>query len=239
MDEVEKVEEVTEVGQGRSDVLAQSVFITGGTGYVGQRLSAALVARGHRVRVLARATSVSRVAKGADAVVGNALDAASYVAALHPEDTLVHLVGTPHPSPAKAAEFQRVDLPSIQAAVSAASRGGVRHFVYVSVAHPAPVMEAYIAVRTAGEQAITAAGLTATILRPWYVLGPGHWWPIVLMPLYLLFGLLPATRAGAQRLGLVTIEQMIRALVSAVEQPPTPGHRRVMNVPDIRRGAVA
>jgi hypothetical protein len=56
--------------------------------------------------------------------------------------------------------------------------------------------------------------------------------------MYLLFGLLPPTRAGAQRLGLVTIAQMIRALVYAVEQPPTSGHQRVMNVPDIRRGAM-
>src|SRR6185503_5019092 len=96
------------------------VFMTGGTGYVGQRLAAALVARGHRVRVLTRPPSVSRVAAGAEPVVGDALDASSYVPTLTRDDTLVHLVGTAHPSPAKAAEFQRVDLPSIQAAVSAA-----------------------------------------------------------------------------------------------------------------------
>jgi hypothetical protein len=47
------------------------------------------------------------------------------------------LVGTPHPSPARSAEFQRVDLPSIRAAVSAAHAAGVFHLVYVSVAHPA------------------------------------------------------------------------------------------------------
>jgi uncharacterized protein YbjT (DUF2867 family) len=210
------------------------VFITGGTGYIGQRLTRALVERGHQVRVLARPESVARVTPGATAVVGNALDGPSFTGALTPGDTLVHLVGTPHPSPAKALEFQRVDLPSIQASVAAAATARVGHLVYVSVAHPAPVMKAYIEVRMAGEAAIARAGLTATVLRPWYVMGPGHRWPVLLKPLYAALELWPGTRERAQRLGLVTIDQMVRALVRAVEQPPPPGTMRIMGVPDIR-----
>ena len=95
-------------------------------------------------------------------------------------------------------------------------------------------MKAYIQVRMAGERAIAKAGLTATIIRPWYVLGPGHWWPAVLMPIYFLFGLIPSTREGARRLGLVTIDQMIRTLVAAVENPPAPRTIRIWNVPEIR-----
>ena len=212
----------------------KDVFITGGTGYVGRRLAEALVSRGHRVRVLARATSVSRVPQGCDVIVGNALEASSFAAALKPGDTLVHLVGTPHPSPSKAAEFERVDRASIEAAVLAAMQARIGHFIYVSVAHPAPMMHAYITVRMAGERLIAAAGLTATILRPWYVLGPGHRWPVMLMPIYGLLGLFPSTRGGAQRLGLVTIGQMVNALVGAVENPPTTGTVRVLNAPDIR-----
>ena len=157
---------------------AKPVFICGGTGYVGQRLATALVAKGHRVRVLTRPQSTSRVVAGAETVVGDPLDASSYASTLTRDDTLVHLVGTPHPSPAKAAEFRRVDLPSIRAAVSAARSASVAHLVYVSVAHPAPLMHAYIDVRCEGEAAIASAGLTATVVRPWYVLGPGHWWPV-------------------------------------------------------------
>jgi hypothetical protein len=157
-------------------LIPRDVFITGATGYIGQRLTAALVARGHRVRALARPGSVGRIATGAAAVVGNALDASTFASA-QPPITIVHLVGTPHPSPSKAAEFQRIDLPSILASVEAARRARATHLVYVSVAHPAPVTHAYIEARSAGERAIADAGLTATILRPWYVLGPaidGH-----------------------------------------------------------------
>jgi uncharacterized protein YbjT (DUF2867 family) len=110
----------------------------------------------------------------------------------------------------------------------------VAHFVYVSVAQPAPVMQAYVAARREAEHAIAAAGLTATILRPWYVLGPGHRWPYLLLPLYGVANLLPGTRDTARRLGLVTLGQMTRALARAVADPPPAGTRRVLEVPEIR-----
>jgi uncharacterized protein YbjT (DUF2867 family) len=168
-------------------------------------------------------------------VVGNALDASTFAAAVTPADTIVHLVGTPHPSPSKAAEFQRVDLPSILASVEAARQMRAAHLVYVSVAHPAPVMQAYIEARSAGERAIADAGLTATVLRPWYVLGPGHRWPYLLLPFYAIAHLIPSKRETAQRLGLVTVRQMVDALVRAVENPPAAGSIRVVDVPEIRQ----
>ena len=43
----------------------------------------------------------------------------------------------------------------------------------------------------------------------------------------------------AQRLGLVTIGQMITALVVAVESPPAAGHIRIVDVPAIRRASLS
>ena len=219
-----------------NDSRARDVFVTGATGYIGRALVTALVARGHRVRALVRPESVSRVSAGVTTVVGNALDAATFAASVSPLDTVVHLVGTPHPSPSKAAEFQRVDLASARASVTAARLARVPHFVYVSVAHPAPIMHAYIDARTAGERELTEAGLTATIVRPWYVLGPGHRWPMLLAPVYALARLIPSRREGAARLGLVTLPQMVNTLVRAIETPPAPGQIRIVEVPDIRAG---
>lgn len=201
-------------------MIRRCVFVTGSTGYVGRSLIPALLARGHSVRALARAASAKRIPPGAEAIVGDALVPASFADAIAPADTLIHLVGTPHPSPAKAASFQAVDLQSVHAAVAAALTAKIRHFVYVSVAQPAPVMRAYIAARQAGEQLVHASSIPATILRPWYVLGPGHRWPYLLLPLYGALTLLPPTREAAQRLGLVTLEQMVGALVASVEQAP-------------------
>lgn len=209
------------------------VFVTGGTGYLGSRLIGRLVARGHRVKALVRPSAAHRVPAGCEAVSGDALHGVSYAGAIPPAETFVHLVGVTKPGPAKAQEFLRVDLASVVAAIPAAVTAGIRHFVYVSVAQPAPVMRAYLAARARGEALIHESGLSATIIRPWYVLGPGHWWPVVLLPGYWLGSLLPGSRETAQRLGLVTLEQMLRTLVFAVEQPPS--GIRVFEVPQIRQ----
>jgi len=87
-----------------------------------------------------------------------------------------------HPSQAKAKEFVAVDQRSGIEAIRAAKCASVAHFIYLSVGHPAPAMHAYIAVRSVCEAELEASGLNATILRPWYVLGPGHRWPYALIP---------------------------------------------------------
>src|SRR5687767_11585000 len=209
------------------------VFVTGGTGYIGRPFIETLLNSGYSVYGLVRPGSEHKLPPGALPVVGNALEESTFASAIPPWSTVVHLVGTPHPSPAKAAEFQRVDLASIRATVAAARQAAVRHLIYVSVAHPAPVMHAYIAVRKEGEALVKLAGMPATILRPWYVLGPGHRWPYVLIPIYALLRLFPASREAADRLGLVTLAAMVAALVRAIETPPA-GGARIVEVTEIR-----
>jgi uncharacterized protein YbjT (DUF2867 family) len=200
---------------------------------MGSRLIPLLLDRGHQVRALHRADSASRLPKGCTPIAGDALHGLSYAAKVAPAETFVHLVGVGHPSPAKAQQFISIDLASVVAAVPAAVTAGIKHFVYVSVAQPAPGMRAYVAARSRGESIIRESGLGATFLRPWYVLGPGHRWPALLLPGYWIAELLPTTRNAARRLGLVTIGQMLRALVHAVENPVS--GVRVIEVPEIRK----
>ncbi len=212
------------------------MFITGGTGYLGGSLIPVLIERGHRVRALIRPESKATLPPGCEVVSGNALDVGTYKHLVRPADTFVHLVGVPNPSPAKGAEFRAVDLVSGRAAISAAAELGVPHFVYLSVAHPAPMMKDYISVRSECEQMIQERHLNATVLRPWYVLGPEHRWPYFLLPFYKLAEWLPFTREGAHRLGLVTLRQMVLALAAAVEQPAQ--GVRIVGVPEIRTASL-
>jgi uncharacterized protein YbjT (DUF2867 family) len=199
----------------------QRVFLTGSTGYIGRRLIPILTARGHHVAALIREQSRHKLPPNCDAVPGSALDGNSYGAAVEGADTFIHLIGVPHPSPAKARQFIEIDLKSAKEAIRVASAAHIRHFIYMSVAHPAPVMRAYVAARSAGEQLLLESGLNATILRPWYVLGPGHRWPYLLLPLYGIARIFPATGDSARRLAPVTLEQVLRSIEAAVEDPPS------------------
>jgi uncharacterized protein YbjT (DUF2867 family) len=216
-------------------VTSRRVFITGGTGYLGRALIPMLLERGHEVRALVRRGSEAKLPRGCEAVAGDPLDESSFAGAVEPSDTFVQLVGVPRPSPAKARQFREIDLVSGRASVSAARRAGIRHFVYVSVAQPAPVMKAYQEVRAEVESLLKDSGLPATVLRPWYVLGPGHRWPYLLKPFYYVCERLPSTRETALRLGFVTHAQMTAALLRAVEDPAP--DFRVVAVPDIRTAA--
>ena len=80
---------------------------------------------------------------------------------------------------------------------------------------------------------LRASGLDATIVRPWYVLGPGRRWPYVLLPFYWLCGLMPGMRDLTEHLGFVTLEEMTAALIHSIEHPPQ--GVRVLEVPAIRQ----
>jgi uncharacterized protein YbjT (DUF2867 family) len=211
-----------------------NVFVTGGTGYLGAPLIRVLIDRGHAVTALARRESAVRLPAGCRIVIGDALDRRTFEPAVAGCDTFVQLVGVPHPSPAKAEQFRTIDLVSARASIAAASAAGVRHFIYVSVAQPAPIMKAYLATRAEAESALRATGMPATVLRPWYVLGPGHHWPYLIMPLYWMLELLPMTRAAARRLALVTHTHMLDALLWAVENPAD--DFRIIDAAQIKRG---
>lgn len=212
------------------------VFIAGATGYMGNHLAAELMRRRHAVSGLVRTGSEQKLPAGCAPVFGNALDAATFRDKIGSADTFVQLVGVSHPSPAKAKKFREIDLVSCEQSVAAAGANNVKHFVYVSVAHPAPMMHAYIEVRSKCEDTIRASGLNATIFRPWYVLGPGHYWPYLLIPGYWLARQIPSMRESATRLGLVTLEQMLAALVQSVETPAK--GIRVVEVPDIAKARI-
>jgi uncharacterized protein YbjT (DUF2867 family) len=189
--------------------------------------------RGHSIRALVRPGSEGKLPSSVTVVSGSALVKDTFAGSIAPCDTFLQLVGVAHPSPSKAREFREIDLVSAKASGAAAREAGIAHFVYLSVAQPAPAMKAYVAVRAEAEAFLQATGMNATFLRPWYVLGPGHRWPAVLWPAYWLAERLPATRETARRLGLVTQSQMVAAIVRAVESPAV--GVRIVEVPEIRK----
>ena len=85
------------------------------------------------------------------------------------------------------------------------------------------------------ESLLLESGVPYTIIRPWYVLGPGHRWAYALYPMYWIAGAIPSMREGARRLGMVTLGQMIATLTWAVETAD--GESRTIEAADIKRVA--
>jgi uncharacterized protein YbjT (DUF2867 family) len=217
------------------DKKLKTIFITGATGYMGTRLIEKLLQKGHRVIALVRKGSEHKVPAGADTITGDPFDATSFQQLIPSGGVFVQLLGVAHPSPKKAKQFKEIDLRSVKASADAASNAGVAHFIYVSVAmEPSRLMEAYQEVRKEGEKYCMKKKLHCTFIRPWYVLGPGHWWPVILLPFYGLAELSPAWRKKARTKALVTIKQMLNALMNTIESAPLP--LRILEIKDIRRG---
>lgn len=197
----------------------KKVFITGGTGYIGSRLIPLLINRGFEVTALVRKGSEKKLPGGCKSVTGNAFDSNTFIEAVKGCDTLIQLLGVSHPGPGKGEEFRSIDLVSVTESVAAAKKCGVKHFIYLSVAEPAPVMKEYIDVRKQGEEMITNSGMNAAFIKPWYVLGPGHYWPYLILPAYWIFMLIPGLGSTARSLYPVKLENVLRAIVHSVENP--------------------
>jgi nucleoside-diphosphate-sugar epimerase len=210
------------------------VFITGGKGYIGSRLIKKLLEKDYRVIALVRKGSEHKLPGGTEVVVGNPFDAKTFAEHIPEGAVFIQLLGVPHPSPKKAKLFKEVDLKSIKASADAAGYADVSHFIYVSVAmSPSGFMKAYQDVRREGEEYCLNKNLNCTFIRPWYVLGPGHWWPVLLLPLYGIAELIPSLRQKARTKAFVTINQMLRTLVNTVDEKPVA--HSIIEIKDIRK----
>lgn len=150
-----------------ADSTRRRIFITGATGDMGRELIPLLLQRGHEVRALVRTGSERKLPAGCEAVLGDALDPTTYAAKVQGSDTFVQLVGVAHLNPAKAAQFCGADLMAGRAAISLAVESDVQHFVYVSVAQPAPVMQEYIAVRADAARQWPECHDSSPLVCPW------------------------------------------------------------------------
>jgi uncharacterized protein YbjT (DUF2867 family) len=212
----------------------QTVFITGATGYIGKRITKQLLQRGHKVIALVRKGSEPKVPAGAEMVIANPFDATTFQSSIPKGSMFIQLLGVPHPSPKKAKQFREIDLQSVKASADGAAASGASHFIYISVTtSPSKIMAAYQAVRSEGEEYCRSKNLSCTFIRPWYVLGPGHYWPILLLPFYGLAEIVPSWRKQARSKALVTIHQVIQTLLNAVEAEPAP--LRIIEIRGIRK----
>ncbi len=183
-----------------------------------------LLAKGHEVYALARKGSEIKLPEGCNVIIGDALKAETFHDKIFPCDTFIQLTGVAHPGPGKDNLFREIDLASVTASVKNAKEAGIKNFIYISVTNPSPFLKAYVDVRIEGERLIKESGMNGYIVRPWYVIGPGHYWPLILTPMYIIAGMVPSLKDKAIDFGLVKLDRVVKSLLYAVESP-MPGIR--------------
>src|SRR5262245_16784041 len=106
-------------------------LVTGGSGFIGQYLVAALLARGHFVRVL-DPTPPADPCGAVDYVAGSSLDPGDVMPALEGIDCVYHLAAIPHLWTAQVDDFDRVNREGTEMMLSAAVAQRVTGFVHCS-----------------------------------------------------------------------------------------------------------
>jgi nucleoside-diphosphate-sugar epimerase len=165
------------------------ILVTGASGFVGRALVEGLANAGHTVRAAMRqpadvfARSVEVVA------VSDLTRPVEWRALLSRMETVVHLAGIAHAGPGIAEDaYDRVNRLATAELAGAAKAAGIHHLVFVSSIRaqsgpsatgalhendaPRPT-DAYGRSKLAAEDAVRAAGVPHTILRPVLIYGPG------------------------------------------------------------------
>jgi uncharacterized protein YbjT (DUF2867 family) len=148
------------------------ILVLGGTGFIGHHLLHRLVARGDKVIVPTRRLRRARdmyLLPTAEFVLADIHDDVTLTRLVNTCDAVVNLVGILHGRPADFARAH-VELPRRLAA--ACARAGVEHIVHMSALGASPdAPSEYLRSKAAGEAALKAGGVDATIFRPSVVFG--------------------------------------------------------------------
>ena len=228
---------------GTSGVLVEGqtiILVTGASGFVGRPLVAALARAGYAVRAATRKKDTSFPAGVEHVVVPDFTNPVDWDAVVRGVDIVVHVAGLAHADASEIPEarFDRINRAATQELSDAATRAGVKRFIFISsvraqtgpsAAHalheddePRPT-DAYGRSKLAAELAVRASGVSFTILRPVVIYGPNA--RANIRSLVRLASLpLPLPFAGlTNRRSLLGVDNLISAVLFALANPATAG----------------
>ena len=213
------------------------VYVTGGSGFIGQHLLRALAARGDEVRAMARSDASARAVAELGAEPSRCDLETVGARELHGCDAVIHAAAYVEPYGPRE-RFEAINIGGTQRMLDGARGAGVPRFVHVGTeavlfdgsplenvdeTHPYPTQHRFLYAETKAESErrvlrASAPGFTALCIRPRFVWGPGD---TTVLP-----QILEAARAGAYlwmehgraRTSTTHVANLVDALLIALER---------------------
>ena len=209
------------------------ILVLGGTGFVGSHLCQKLALLPGRITLPTRRIENAKhlqMLPMLDVLPADVHDEATLTRLVEGHDAVVNLVAILHGT---EAAFNRVHVALPQKLARACQAAGVRRVVHVSAlgaATDAPSM--YQRSKARGEQALQAAALDLTLLRPSVIFGAEDKFLNVFARLQQIFPIIPLAGA-ATRFQPVWVEDVAQALVHCLQYPETAGQIFDLCGPDV------
>lgn len=200
------------------------VLVTGGTGVVGEGAIAALLQRGHEVRILSRYgdRGVRRWPRGVEARAGDVASPAEVNGTARGCDAIVHIAGIEEES-LPDHTFDKVNVLGTRHMVAEAERAAVRRLVFVSALGAETGRSEYLKSKRRAEQIVRGCSRPWVILRPGAVYGPGDRNLSTILKMVRTLPAIPVIDSGAQRFQPLWYEDFGQAIAKALDMPDITG----------------
>lgn len=206
--------------------VAQRVFVTGGTGFVGKAVVRALLAHGFLVRCLVRPGSESDLKgfESIDRVPGDVMNAEGLAPSMEGCSAVVHLVGIIRERRARGVTFERLHSEATQNMLAVARAAGIKRYAQMSALGTRPDARArYHRTKWEAEEAVRASRLDWTIFRPSIIFGRGDAFVSALARAVQRLPVMPVLGDGRYRLQPVPVEQVAEGFARALRAPRSVG----------------
>lgn len=196
------------------------VTVFGGTGFLGRRIVAALLAAGREVHVATRHPENGEAAwdSRVESIAADVRDPEAVARAVQGTDAVVNAVALYVETP--GLDFESVHVRGARNVAQAAEGRPLVHISGIGASETSP--SAYVRARARGERAVREASSNATILRPSVLFGANDSFlstldAVTRLPLVPLFG------RGDTRLQPVHVDDLAKAVVHAMGDPAAAG----------------
>ena len=204
------------------------IFVTGGTGFVGNEVVRQLVAQGHEVVALVRSGSEHKLEMNKSDQVqihpGDVTEPDSLPQAMQGCDAVVHLVGIIREFPDKGVTFERLHVEGSRHVINTAVSQGVKRYLHMSA--NGVRLEAttdYHQTKWQAEQIVRDAALDWTIFRPSLIFGRGSEFVEMLAGLIRKLPVVPVIGDGQYRIQPISVHQVAETFVKGLALPETTG----------------